>query len=149
MSPGLVGITELREVEQGVSDRYEVLSEREARSFSSFAEGRRSKDIAALLSVSPTTIETHRAHVMQKLDLHNTAELVMYAARRPPDHRRQAWSPAEPCRSIRCSRGGYAVCLVLRPVSRTRELDVRDAAHRDFHEISSEGRAPRQDPALQ
>ena len=68
--------------EQGVGDRYELLSEREREVFQLVAEGRSSKDIAALLSVSPSTIETHRAHVMQKLDLHNTAELVLFAARR-------------------------------------------------------------------
>ena len=34
-----------------------------------------------MLSVSPTTIETHRAHILQKLDIHNTAELVRYAVR--------------------------------------------------------------------
>jgi integrase len=46
------------------------------------AEGHSSKEIAELLSVSPTTIETHRAHLLQKLDVHNTAELVLYAVRR-------------------------------------------------------------------
>jgi two-component system response regulator NreC len=35
-----------------------------------------------MLSVSPTTVETHRAHILQKLDIHNTAELVLYAVRR-------------------------------------------------------------------
>jgi two-component system response regulator NreC len=32
--------------------------------------------------VSPATVETHRAHIQQKLDVHNTAELVVYAVRR-------------------------------------------------------------------
>ena len=68
--------------EQGIADRYELLSEREREVFQLVAEGRSSKDIAALLSLSPTTVETHRAHIMQKLDLHNTAELVLYAVRR-------------------------------------------------------------------
>jgi DNA-binding NarL/FixJ family response regulator len=68
--------------DQGVCDRYESLSEREREIFQLVAEGRSSKDIAALLSVSPTTVETHRAHIMQKLDVHNTAELVLYAVRR-------------------------------------------------------------------
>jgi DNA-binding NarL/FixJ family response regulator len=35
-----------------------------------------------LLSVSPSTVETHRAHILEKLDIHNTAELVLYAVRR-------------------------------------------------------------------
>jgi two-component system response regulator NreC len=68
--------------EQGVADRYDLLSDREREVFQLVAEGRSSKEIAALLSVSPTTVETHRAHIMQKLDLHNTAELVLYAVRR-------------------------------------------------------------------
>ena len=35
-----------------------------------------------MLSISPATVETHRAHIFQKLDLHNTAEVVLYAVRR-------------------------------------------------------------------
>jgi two-component system response regulator NreC len=46
------------------------------------AEGHSNKEIAELLSVSPVTIETHRAHILQKLDVHNTAEIVLYAVRR-------------------------------------------------------------------
>ena len=68
--------------EQGVSDRFAALSEREREVFQLIAEGHSGKDIADLLSLSPTTVETHRAHVLQKLDVHNTAELVLYAVRR-------------------------------------------------------------------
>ena len=46
------------------------------------AEGHSNKEIAELLSVSPATVETHRTHILQKLDVHNTAELVLYAVRR-------------------------------------------------------------------
>jgi DNA-binding NarL/FixJ family response regulator len=46
------------------------------------AEGRSSKEIAELLSISPATVETHRAHLLQKLGLHNTVEVVRYATRR-------------------------------------------------------------------
>jgi DNA-binding NarL/FixJ family response regulator len=38
--------------------------------------------VADLLCLSPATVETHRAHILQKLDVHNTAELVLYAVRR-------------------------------------------------------------------
>jgi DNA-binding CsgD family transcriptional regulator len=38
--------------------------------------------VAELLEISPATVETHRARVLQKLDVHNTAELVLYAVRR-------------------------------------------------------------------
>jgi DNA-binding NarL/FixJ family response regulator len=63
-------------------DRYDSLSPREREIFQLVAEGRSTKVIADLLSVSPTTVETHRAHILQKLDIHNTAELVLYAVRR-------------------------------------------------------------------
>ncbi len=46
------------------------------------AEGRTNKGVAELLQISPATVETHRAHILQKLDIHNTAELVLYAVRR-------------------------------------------------------------------
>jgi two-component system response regulator NreC len=67
--------------QKGIVDRYESLSEREREIFQLIAEGHSNKGIADLLSVSPTTVETHRAHILQKLDLHNTAELVLYAVR--------------------------------------------------------------------
>jgi DNA-binding NarL/FixJ family response regulator len=68
--------------DKGLSDRYESLSEREREVFQLIAEGHSNKDVAALLSVSPATVETHRARIFQKLDVHNTAELVLYAVRR-------------------------------------------------------------------
>ena len=68
--------------EKGIADRYDTLSEREREVFQLIAEGRSNKEIADLLSLSLTTIETHRAHILQKLDVHNTAELVLYAVRR-------------------------------------------------------------------
>jgi len=67
---------------QGISDRYDLLSEREREILQLVVEARSSKEIADLLSVSPTTVETHRAHIMQKLGVHSTAELVLYAVRR-------------------------------------------------------------------
>jgi DNA-binding NarL/FixJ family response regulator len=67
---------------KGIVDRFESLSEREREVFQLVAEGRSNKEVADLLSVSPATVETHRAHILQKLDVHNTAELVLYAVRR-------------------------------------------------------------------
>ncbi|GAC1456701.1 MAG: response regulator transcription factor [Gemmatimonadaceae bacterium] len=67
--------------EKGIVDRYDSLSEREREIFQLIAEGHSNKDVAGVLSVSPATVETHRAHILQKLDLHNTAELVLYAVR--------------------------------------------------------------------
>jgi two-component system, NarL family, response regulator NreC len=68
--------------DKGISDRYEALSEREREIFQLIAEGHSNKEIAEVLSISPATVETHRAHIFQKLDLHNTAEVVLYAVRR-------------------------------------------------------------------
>lgn len=68
--------------DKGISDRYESLSEREREIFQLVAEGHSNKEIADLLSISSTTVETHRARILQKLDLHSTAEIVLYAVRR-------------------------------------------------------------------
>ena len=67
-------------------DRYHSLSAREREVFKLIAEGRANKEIAALLSISPSTVETHRARVMAKLDLHSAAEIVLYAVRRGVIH---------------------------------------------------------------
>jgi DNA-binding NarL/FixJ family response regulator len=68
--------------DKGIVDRYDALSEREREILQLIAEGHSNKAIAELLSISPATVETHRAHILQKLDVHNTAELVVYAVRR-------------------------------------------------------------------
>jgi DNA-binding NarL/FixJ family response regulator len=65
-----------------VVDRYETLSTREREIFQLIAEARTNKEVAELLEISPATVETHRARILQKLDIHNTAELVLYAVRR-------------------------------------------------------------------
>lgn len=68
--------------EKGITDPYDALSEREREVLQLVAEGRSSKEVAELLSISPATVETHRAHLLQKLRLHNTVEVVRYATRR-------------------------------------------------------------------
>jgi two-component system, NarL family, response regulator NreC len=72
----------LRVSGSGVADRYDSLSEREREIFQLIAEARTNKEVAELLQISPATVETHRARILQKLDIHNTAELVLYAVRR-------------------------------------------------------------------
>ena len=67
---------------KGIADRYEALSEREREIFQLVAEGHSNNEVAELLHVSPATVETHRAHILEKLDVHNTAELVLFAVRR-------------------------------------------------------------------
>jgi two-component system, NarL family, response regulator NreC len=71
-----------RRLAESVLDRYDTLSPREREIFQLVAEGYSTKEIADLLSISPATVETHRAHILRKLDIHNTAELVRYAVRR-------------------------------------------------------------------
>jgi DNA-binding NarL/FixJ family response regulator len=68
--------------EKGITDRYESLSEREREVFQLIAEGKANKEIADLLFISVSTVETHRAHIMEKLDLHSAAEIVLYAVRK-------------------------------------------------------------------
>jgi two-component system, NarL family, response regulator NreC len=67
---------------KGISDRLDSLSEREREIFQLVAEGHSNKEVAEILTISPATVETHRAHILQKLDVHNTAELVLFAVRR-------------------------------------------------------------------
>ena len=68
--------------ERGVIDRYESLSEREREVFQLIAEGKSNKEIAGLLFISPSTVETHRARIMEKLDVHSAVEIGLYAVRR-------------------------------------------------------------------
>jgi len=72
----------VRRAGTGLVDRYETLSEREREIFQLIAEARSNKEVAALLDISPATVETHRARILQKLGIHNVAELVLYAVRR-------------------------------------------------------------------
>jgi two-component system response regulator NreC len=59
--------------------RSDTLTEREKQVLKLIAEGRRNRDIAEYLFVSVKTVEKHRANLMSKLDLHNTAALTSYA----------------------------------------------------------------------
>ena len=68
--------------EKGISDRYELLTEREREILQLIAEGKTSREIAELLNLSTSTVDTHRGHIMEKLDLHNPYEVVLYAVRK-------------------------------------------------------------------
>lgn len=67
---------------ENLQDSYDLLTEREKEVLALLAEGKTNKDVAALLSLGVSTIDTHRTNLMQKLRLHNTAELVLYAVRK-------------------------------------------------------------------
>jgi DNA-binding NarL/FixJ family response regulator len=67
---------------RGLEDSYELLTGREREILQLLAEGKANKDVAHLLNISLTTVETHRGHILQKLSLHSTAELILYAVRK-------------------------------------------------------------------
>ena len=60
-------------------DPVDLLSPREQEVLKRVAGGRSSKEIGAELNISPRTVETHRASLMRKLDLHSVAELTRFA----------------------------------------------------------------------
>jgi DNA-binding NarL/FixJ family response regulator len=66
----------------GKDDSYELLSHREKQVLQLLAEGRTNKEVASALGLGVSTIETHRENLMQKLNIHNTAELVIYAIKK-------------------------------------------------------------------
>lgn len=68
--------------QQGLSDTFDLLTAREKEVLQLLAEGRTNKEVATLLDVSPYTVESHRTNLMQKLNVHNTAEIVLYAVRK-------------------------------------------------------------------
>ena len=85
-SPSVTGVLIEDSVRQlqarGLTDSYHLLTDREREVLQLLAEGRSNKEVAALLDVGVSTVETHRANLMQKLNLHNTAEIVLYAVRK-------------------------------------------------------------------
>jgi len=68
--------------QEGRQDSYGLLTDREREVLQLLAEGKSNKEAAAILNVSLHTVETHRNNFMQKLGLHNIAEIVIYAMRK-------------------------------------------------------------------
>jgi two-component system response regulator NreC len=66
----------------GADDTYELLTAREREVLQLVAEGRSNKEVARLLGLSLYTVETHRTHILQKLNLHSVPELILYAVRK-------------------------------------------------------------------
>jgi two-component system, NarL family, response regulator NreC len=73
-------IRELRQ--KGKEDTYETLTTREREVLQLIAEGHANKEISTILNLSLYTVETHRTHILQKLDLHSVPELILYAVRK-------------------------------------------------------------------
>ena len=63
-------------------DRYDQLTLREKEVLQLIAQGKSNKEIASLLEISVNTVAVHRAHLMETLGLHRTAEIVLYAVKR-------------------------------------------------------------------
>ncbi|MBI4336520.1 MAG: response regulator transcription factor [Chloroflexi bacterium] len=73
----------LRRVERGEEDTsYDGLTDREREVLRLIAQGQTTTEIAQTLNLSPHTVQTHRDHIMEKLDLHRKAELIKYAIRK-------------------------------------------------------------------
>jgi two-component system, NarL family, response regulator NreC len=73
----------MRQLEQQhVEDTYELLTAREREILQLLAEGKSNKEAAAMLNLSIYTVETHRTHILQKLNLHSVPELILYAVRK-------------------------------------------------------------------
>ncbi|HEX2666486.1 MAG TPA: response regulator transcription factor [Candidatus Acidoferrum sp.] len=68
--------------QKGAVDSYDLLTSREREILQLIAEGKANKEVAAALNISPYTVETHRSHILEKLNLHNPAELILYAVRK-------------------------------------------------------------------
>lgn len=85
-SPAVSGVLAEEYVQQlqerGLDDSYDLLTDRERQVLQLLAEGRSNKEVASLLDLGVSTVETHRANLMQKLNLHSTAEIVLYAVRK-------------------------------------------------------------------
>ncbi len=65
--------------EKSKLDIYSTLTPREKQLLQMIAEGKTTKEIAEILSISPQTVKTHRNALMRKLDIHDIAGLTRYA----------------------------------------------------------------------
>lgn len=73
----------MRQLQQrGLQDSYDLLTDREKEILQLLAEGKSNKEVATTLDLSTYTVETHRTHIMQKLNLHSSADIVLYAVRK-------------------------------------------------------------------
>ena len=82
LSPGITGvIVDYVQKSHHMDSPVDCLSPREREVLQLLAEGNKVKDIASQINISVRTIETHRQHIMDKLDLHSMAELTKFAIR--------------------------------------------------------------------
>lgn len=67
---------------KNADDSYDLLTDREREILQLIAEGKTNKEVANTLSLSLYTVDTHRTHILQKLNLHSVPELILYAVRK-------------------------------------------------------------------
>jgi DNA-binding NarL/FixJ family response regulator len=72
----------LRYAARGQDDELSKLTAREKQVLQLIAQGRSNKEIASLLELSVNTVSVHRANLMEKMNIHRTAELVLFAIRK-------------------------------------------------------------------
>ncbi len=72
----------LKYVSQGPDDELKKLTAREKQVLQLIAQGKSNKEIASLLELSVNTVSVHRANLMEKMNIHRTAELVLFAIRK-------------------------------------------------------------------
>jgi DNA-binding NarL/FixJ family response regulator len=86
MSPGISDLVieglKSGSLQDASQDPYERLSLREKEVLQLIAQGKSNKEVASLLNISVNTVAVHRAHVMEALGVHRTAELVLYAVKK-------------------------------------------------------------------
>ena len=63
-------------------DPYERLNNREREILQLILEGHTNKTIAETLFISPKTVDNHRTHLMRKLNVHSSSELMRWAAKK-------------------------------------------------------------------
>jgi DNA-binding NarL/FixJ family response regulator len=80
ISPAVSGAL-LNDYRQNVTDPLDLLSSREREVLQLIAEGKTNKEIAVRLNLSVYTVDSHRGKIMEKLNLHNTGELVRFAVK--------------------------------------------------------------------
>ncbi|HEX4230754.1 MAG TPA: response regulator transcription factor [Bryobacteraceae bacterium] len=80
ISPAVSGAL-LNDYRQNVTDPLDLLSSREREVLQLIAEGKTNKEIAVRLNLSVYTVDSHRSKLMEKLNLHNTGELVRFAVK--------------------------------------------------------------------
>lgn len=72
----------LNQPQETEADPYERLTTREREVFQLLAEGSANKEVAERLSIGVRTVETHRAHIMDKLNVRTQAEIIHFAYQR-------------------------------------------------------------------